>query len=320
MKRITLPPAAAIGTIAIAALALTGCTAPADDAEGIAIVASTNVYGAIATAIAGDHADVTSIITKAGQDPHSYEATARDQLALSKADLVIANGGGYDPFVDTMLASSGTDGVVVLTATEASGLLDDDHEESGEAESDDPAHEGHDHVEGFNEHVWYHFGAMESLAGQIATELGTLDPDNAADYDDNYAAFSRGVAELTASAATLREAHGGEEVAITEPVPLYLFEAVGLVNRTPDAFSEAIEEGTDVTPAVLLETLDLIDGGHVRLLAYNEQTAGPETEKLLAAAEAAGIAVLPVTETLPDGSDYLSWMGDTLTELGAALD
>lgn len=37
-------------------------------------------------------------------------------------------------------------------------------------------------------------------------------------------------------------------MAVTEPVPLYLTEACGLVNRTPSAFSEAVEEGEEVSP------------------------------------------------------------------------
>ena len=45
------------------------------------------------------------------------------------------------------------------------------------------------------------------------------------------------------------------------------------MNRTPEAFSEAIEEGTDVPPAVLQETLALFSDGSVALLAYNEQTS-----------------------------------------------
>src|SRR6478609_11298297 len=71
----------------------------ADDSPGtINVVASTNVYGDIARAIGGDKVSVTAIITKTSQDPHSYEATAQDRLAISKAELVIENGGGYDGF------------------------------------------------------------------------------------------------------------------------------------------------------------------------------------------------------------------------------
>ena len=38
-----------------------------------------------------------------------------------------------------------------------------------------------------------------------------------------------------------------------------------------------------------------------------------------AAAEAAGIPVVDLTETLPDGRDYLSWMAANLDALESAL-
>ena len=100
---------APLALASVAVLALAGCssspTSAADsDADGtIQVVASTNVYGSIAAQIGGDRVDVTSIIESATQDPHSYEATARDRLTVQKADLVIENGGGYDAFVDTLL-------------------------------------------------------------------------------------------------------------------------------------------------------------------------------------------------------------------------
>ncbi len=36
-------------------------------------------------------------------------------------------------------------------------------------------------------------------------------------------------------------------MAITEPLPLYLLQACGLVNKTPPAFSDAVEDGTGVS-------------------------------------------------------------------------
>jgi zinc/manganese transport system substrate-binding protein len=102
-------------------------------------------------------------------------------------------------------------------------------------------------------------------------------------------------------------------------VPVYLLAELGLDNVTPEEFSEAIEEGSDVPPLVLDETLRLFETGEVALLAYNEQTAGPETEQVRAAAEAAGIPVVSFTETLPDGADYLSWMTDNLEAVATAL-
>ena len=86
----------------------------------LSVVASTNVYGDIVRQIAGDKVTITSIISDPSADPHSYEANTRTQLELSKADVVIENGGGYDDFVDTMLKSANSD-AKVLNAVEISG-------------------------------------------------------------------------------------------------------------------------------------------------------------------------------------------------------
>jgi zinc/manganese transport system substrate-binding protein len=294
VPRLAVPIFAAASLLGVAGLSACAPT-PASDDGRLSIVASTNVYGDIAARIAGDDVEVTSIITSAAQDPHSYEASAQDRLAIADADLVIRNGGGYDPFVDTLLDASGNDALVLLDAVEISALA------------------------GSNEHVWYSFEAMDALAGELAVQLGELDAENATTYRTNYESFAADLGTLEERAHDLRENVEGTGVAITEPVPLYLLAELGLDNATPDAFSEAIEEGTDVPPLVLDETLRLFTTGAVGLLAYNEQTAGVETDDVRAAAEAAGIPVVSFTETLPDGADYLSWMTDNLEAVASAL-
>jgi zinc/manganese transport system substrate-binding protein len=324
MKKTAL--GAIVATPLVAALILSGCSSTGGstaDSGKVQIVASTNVYGDIAKQVGGDDVEVTSLITSAAQDPHSYEASAQDRLAVSRADVVMENGGGYDPFVDTLLEAGSAEGVVVINASELSGLMpghegeehDHEHEEStsspaAEGKSTEAAedHEGHDHIEGFNEHVWYSFSAMDEVAHELAHELGEKDAANAETYEKNYEAFSAQLKELEASAAALKPQADGKGAAITEPVPLYLLEEIGLQNKTPDAFSEAIEEGTDVSPSVLQETLAIFSNHEVVLLAYNEQTSGPETAEVEKAAKDAGIPVVSFTETMPEGDTYVSWM------------
>jgi len=322
-----------------AGLALTGCAAPAPAAEttGLSVVASTNVYGDIAAAIAGDAATVTSIIDSPTIDPHSYEASAQDQLVISTADLVIGNGGGYDPFIDVLVEGSGTE-AVVISAVVVGGLLeegedahshseDDAHSEEeahaeGEAHSEGDAHsedDGHGHLEGTNEHVWYDIHVMEDVAAAIAAELAALDPENATVFEQNLAAFQERLEELEALLEETAAVLGGGVVATTEPVPAYLLAELGFEDETPEEFTEAIEEGADVPPLALQQVLDLIASGEVRLLAYNEQTASPETERVRAAAEEAGIPVVSFVETLPDGEDYISWMRLNIEAVAAAL-
>jgi zinc/manganese transport system substrate-binding protein len=308
-----------------AALALSGCSAPASETAteptGIRVVASTNVYGDIASAIGGEHVDVSSIIESVAQDPHSYEASAQDQLAVSKADLVIENGGGYDPFIDTLVNAAGADDLEMVNVVDLSGHAPVDPEHSEPEHSDDGHSEedGHGHVEGVNEHVWYDLATADALASTLAHVFSQLDEKNAAAFAENYTAFSDDLAQLTASTQALKAEFNGTGVAITEPVPLYLLEASGLVNVTPDDFSAAIEEGTDVSPAILRDTLALFATDDVALLAYNEQTSSPETEQVVRAAEKNSVPVVSFAETLPDGESYVSWMTKNIAAITDAL-
>ncbi len=289
-----------LALIAVAASVLAGCASSEGTHDGLRIVAATNVYGDIAQAIAGDAAEVTSIIHDAAQDPHEYEASARDALAVADADLVIVNGGGYDDFMTTLLDAHG-DGAVVLDAVQLSGLA------SAAAHGE------------LNEHVWYDLAAMKRLAVELAARLGELDPADTAAFTANATTFTAGLDALAATASGIAAAHAGERVAITEPVPLHLLEAAGLVNATPDAFSKAVEEGTDASALVLRDVVALVGDGSIAFLAYNEQTVGSQTQQVLDAARAAGTPVVSFTELLPDGADYLGWMRGNLDAVEAAL-
>ena len=273
--------------------------APAASSK-VAVVASTNVYGDIVSRIGADKVSVTSVISDPDQDPHSYEASTQNQLALSKAKVVVENGGGYDDFVDRMLKNAGNSSAEVINAVKVSGRA---APEGGE----------------LNEHVWYDFPTVAKIADRIAAALGKADPANAATYTKNADAFKADLKPLEAKEAQIKKEHGGEAIAITEPVPLYMTGASGLVDKTPTEFSEAIEEGDDVSPKVLQETLALFTGKQVEALVYNAQTSGPQTEKSEQAAKAAGIPVVPVTETLPSGKNYLAWMTGNVDALANAL-
>ncbi len=265
----------------------------------IPVVASTNVYGDLVERIGGGKVQVTSIISDPDQDPHSYEANTQNQLALSKAKVVIENGGGYDDFVDRML-KSGDSSAEVINAVKVSGKT---APAGGE----------------LNEHVWYDFPTVAKLADRIAAALAKADPADAATFTENAKDFEDKLKPLEQKEARIKADHGGEQVAITEPVPLYMLQAAGLKNATPEEFSEAIEEGDDVSARTLQETLALFTGKKVKALVYNEQTSGPQTEKAEQAAKAAGIPVVPVTETLPHGKDYLGWMTANVDALASAL-
>ncbi|MCX2746571.1 zinc ABC transporter substrate-binding protein [Arthrobacter sp. MI7-26] len=305
--RLSLAASAGLAVL-LAACAAPAATAPSSSSGVIDVVASTSVYGDIVKSVGGDKVVVTSIITKTSQDPHSYEASTQDKLTISKARLVIDNGAGYDDFFTKLSDDSKVPADKVITAVNASALLP---AASAGATSKVP--------EGFNEHVWYNFDAMGKVADAVAAKLGSLNSAEAKTFTANADKFKSSLSVLSAKVAEIKASKGSAPVAITEPVPGYLLEAAGLENKTPEEFSHAIEAGSDVPPAAVKETSDLITSKSVRFLAYNEQTAGAETEKLKAAATTAGVPVVGFTETLPEGKDYIAWMTDNVGNIAAAL-
>ena len=314
--------------VAALALALTGCgQAASGDAaagtsdDGIQVVASTNVYGDIAQTIGGDNVSVSSIVDSLAQDPHSYEATVQDKLAVSEADLLIENGGGYDPFLHRLADEVEMDHDYLISAVSESGIdgFEDEHASEDEhAGESDEEHAEHSHGSA-NEHVWYDLDTMGALAAAIGEKLTALDPDNAEVYSTNVDEFDAGIAVLTERLAGLAETSTGQTVAITEPVPVYLLEAAGLENITPGDYSEAIEEGSDVSVAVLNDMMTLMEDDSLAFLAYNEQTESPQTQTVRDAADAAGVEIVNFTETVPEGEDFLSWMTSNVDGIESVL-
>ncbi|GEA80210.1 metal ABC transporter solute-binding protein, Zn/Mn family [Cellulomonas uda] len=297
-------------TLALAACSSDDGPGAGSDEATLSVVASTNVWGDVVRQVGGDLVEVTSVVDDPSVDPHSFEANARVELAMSRADLVIVNGGGYDDFASQLLEALDQAPPVVVAVD--SHAAEDTHAEDTHAE------DGHAHGEG-NEHVWYDPPTVEAVALDVADELAALAPEHAAQLRANADAFVGRLAELEQRAARLAEEHGGAEVLATEPVPLFLVEAAGLVDRTPPPFSAAVEEETDVPPAAMSEMLDLVSSPQVAFLVYNEQTTGPQTDQVLEAAQAAGLPVVDVTETLPEGEDYVSWMAGNLDAFAQAL-
>ena len=305
-------PTALLAGAALLTLAACGSEAAPPAAEGgrPTVVASTDVYGSIATAVGGNLVDVRSIIDSPAADPHEYEATPTDAAAVAQATIVLTNGGGYDDFATRLVESAGTN-PTVIDAVALSGL--DTAQEEGHSEGD-----GHDHGE-FNEHVWYDLGTVRKVADRLAADLGAADAANAATYTANAQAFGAELDTLQQRIDALKAAHQGDRIAVTEPVPLYLTDAAGLQNVTPEAFSEAVEEGNDPAAAVLAEALQVVPTA--RAVVANAQTESASTQEVEKAAAAANVPVLSFTETLPDGVDsYVGWQSTQLDALAGALD
>ena len=296
MSRLSLTVPFLVGA---ALLTLAGCGDDAGSAAAdgkVAVVASTNVWGSVVKAVGGDEVSVESLIDDAAGDPHAHPDKPEDATALAGADLAVYNGGGYDEFFTKLADSTGAD-LKRIDAFAASG-----------------------HPDGANEHVWYDLPTVRKVADEIAAELGAIDPAHKDVFAANAERFGARLDDLTAKAEQVGRSKPGAKVVATEPVAHYLLEAAGLADATPSEFSEAIEEETDPPVAAVVQTTDLITDKQVVALVNNAQTETAITDSLTDAARTAGVPVVTVTETLPDGvTDYVEWMTKQLDALAGAL-
>ncbi|MBP2475146.1 zinc/manganese transport system substrate-binding protein [Crossiella equi] len=312
-------PLAAVAALAAAALTLTACgsgatggSAPSPSADGrLSVVASTTVWADVAKAVGGDAVSVKAIVGASG-DPHSYEASAADTSAVRSAQLVVFNGGHYDDFVVSALGPDTNRARVEAMSV----IAKDDHGEAGHSEAAHDEHGAHEHA---NEHIWYDLDAVQDVAKAVAAKLGELKADAKDTFTANAAAFAAKLDALEKKVDAIEQANKGAKVAATEPIAHYLIEEAGLADATPAQFSKAVEEENDPPAAAIAEIQKLITDKAVKALLYNAQTESPVTKQVKENAVKAGVAVVELTESLPEGRDYSSWMGEQIDKLAAAL-
>jgi zinc/manganese transport system substrate-binding protein len=262
----------------------------------IKIVAAEDFYGNIAQQLGGDKVSVTSILSDPNVDPHEYESDVQDGIAITNANIVIENGLQYDTWMDKLLSASPNANRIVLTA----GTI-----------APDPLPE--------NPHVWYGIDNISAIAGAITDSLIKTDPAGAAFFQNNLTTFNDSLAPITAKMNEIKAQSGGTPVGLTETIYLYQTEPMGLTVLTPFSFEKAIAEGNDPSAQDVNTTDQQVTGKKIKVLIYNSQTITPITTNLQNAAQANGIPVVPVSETMPPNDTYQTWMMDELNALETAL-
>lgn len=266
------------------------------NASTIAVVAAENFYGNIVKQIGGDRVSVTSILTDPAVDPHEYESNVQNAIAVSNARFVIKNGGGYDGWMDRLLAASTNSDRMVLTAYDiAPSRLPD------------------------NVHVWYSLDDIQTIAHAITTSLKKLDSAHAETFDHNLQRFEQALMPVQQQIEAIKSRYAGTVIGLTETIFLYQTNPLGLKVLTPFDFQKAIAEGNDPPASSVIEANDQINQRMIKVLIYNAQTNTPITTNLLNAAKKQRIPIVAVTETMPPAKTYQQWMLDQLTSLEQGL-
>lgn len=170
-----------LGTLAAFALSAFSVIAQAKPIEA---VASFTVIADMVHNVGGERVHVTSLIGPNG-DPHVYEPSPADALALKKADVAFVSGLHLEGWMDRLIKASGYQGQPVVLST---GIKTRSMEEDGQRITDP--------------HAWNSAANAIIYVRNIVAALQKADPEGASVYQANGERYSAQLKELDSYART----------------------------------------------------------------------------------------------------------------------
>lgn len=277
----------------ILALVLAGGTAQAQPV--LHAVGLESQYANVMSQIGGPYVQVSAIESDPNTDPHEFELSPDVAKQIYGADVIVANGLGYDGWADKLLANAHGE---VISAQTVLKLPDSTP----------------------NPHLWYDPATMPAVARAVAAAFAAKDSAHAAFYQANEKAFEASLQPWVSALAALHQKYADVKVAVTEPVADYMLQAAGLNIATPFSLQAAIMNGTDPAPQDVSAQQALLSGGGAKIFVYNQQVTDALTVSFLATAKQSKTPVLGVYELMPAGAkNYQDWMESEVAELGRDL-
>lgn len=225
---------------------------PAAAADRIKIVASFSVLGDMVQQIAGNHADLVTLVGPNG-DAHTYEPSPTDAKSVAAAKIIFVNGLGLDKWMERLAKSSDTKGTVVVTSK---GVKPRTMVEESETITDP--------------HAWQDIENGVLYVQNISATLSSADPVNAADYR---AASDAYIVKLHALDADIRRQiaavpPGKRRVITSHDAFGYFGAAYGVEFLAPEGLSTE----TEASAGDLSKLMDQIKQEHIKALFLENMT------------------------------------------------
>ena len=319
-----------LSTVIICSLfSISGCgkTEKVQKSDGkISIVTTIFPYYDFVRQLAGDKADVRLLLSP-GSDPHSYEPTPSDIVAIENCDLFIYNGGESDEWVDGVLSSIENKNVKVMKMMEYVTLrheqsMDHNHEHAEHEDMDDND-EGHDHEEGeeYDEHIWTSIRNAERMSASIADELILLDSKNSDYYNEKKADYISSLDSLDKKFTEVTNNKKRDTLVFGDRFPFLYFVSdydLGYECAFPGCSHE-----TEPSTAVVSHLIDFTRENNIPVVFYLELSSGKIAQIISEDSSAKTMQFSSchnvTKEDFKNGATYISVMEQNLEALKEAL-
>ncbi len=315
----------------LAACIIVSGTARAEDNP--VAVATFSILADLTQRVAGDHASVLTLVGPNG-DAHVFEPGPKESAELAGADLLIANGLGFEPWLHRLEDASAFKGKVIV-ASEGVTPLAVEGEHEGEEEHEGAAHEGEEHEEeeheeeahgeghhheGVDPHAFQDLANAQVYVANIAKGLSEAAPAHAADFKAN---ADKLIAEIAALDRQLKVDFGAipeekRRVLTSHDAFHYFGRAYGIEFVSVQGVSTEAEPTADDLVKVVRQARD----GHLSAI-FLENMSDPRLAETVAQESSVRMGGELYADALsdPDGPapDYLSLIRYNAKQLLAAM-
>jgi len=126
-----------LAKVMVSAAFLMALAGPAVAQEKPRVVATFTIIGDLVEAVGGDAVSVTTLVGPDG-DAHVFEPKPSDVAAVAKADLIVANGLGMEPWLERLTEAADFKGRTVIASAKVTPLPFKEEADSSGAMPDDP--------------------------------------------------------------------------------------------------------------------------------------------------------------------------------------
>lgn len=280
--------------------------APGDETayeKKLRVVATFYPLAEFSRMVGGDRVEMSTIVSP-GVEPHDYEPTPRDVIAIERADVFVINGAGMDPWAEKLVPSLRENGVAIVTASESVALLP-----SGESDHD-----------GTDPHFWLDPIFVESIIGSIRVAFSKSDPAHIDAYDAFASAALSELAALDGEYRTTLSSCSKNKVVVSHGALSYLSKRYGFEAHPISGISPETE------PSIgrILELAKLAEKEDIRYIFFETLTSPKVSETLAREVGAETLVFDPIEGLSPEsvaaGKNYFSLMRENLANLSTALE
>jgi zinc transport system substrate-binding protein len=302
-----------------------GCSGDLDvDGQGsddrISVCASFYTMYDFAEKIGGDRIRLTNIIPVV-TEPHHWEPSPKDILAIEKADVFIYNGAGMEPWVEKVLGSIRNEDIEVVETSKGIELLKGEHSHDEENEDGEESIEAEDHDSAeYDPHVWLDPLMAKKQMEAIKDALVRVDPANGDYYKKNFDDNAKKLDELDREYKEALSKYAKKDIVVGHKAFGYLCKAYGLRQNAVEGLNSEFEP----TPAKMAEIVRFIRDNDIKVI-FTDGMSNSKVANTVAGEVGARILVLNplgglTDEDIKSGKDYFSVMRENLEALKKALE